>query len=153
MDNYKKYVLYCIPARLSVALALLLFHRSDAVRTAFAAIAILLSADFVYQIGKNFYATTGTCTDRLLRASTRPYAQHGFFKGVVWWHRLRYLHVLTWALVAALLITDTVTEWAGVVVALDVLPGLVQRIYTKRTAYARVPETEPADENILMFRF
>ena len=152
MDNYNKYILYCIPVRLSLALILLLFHSSVAVRITFASAAIYFSLNAIYQIGKNFYFNTGSCTDRLLKTSTQPHVQHGFFKGIGWWHKLRYLHVLTWALVAMLLLTDTAAEWAGVVVAMDVLPGLIKRITTKEVAYARVSE-ELTDDRVLMFRF
>ena len=69
----------------------------------------------------------------------------------MWWHKLRYLHVLTWATVGALLIDGQVSRWAGVLIVFDILPGLLIRITQKQLERASV--SEPADENVLMFRF
>jgi len=91
----------CIPFRVLLGFFITTFYYRDSVHIVGTIVAIVIATGFIRKI------------------LTRP--KTGFFGGVVWWQRLRYMHVVVWYTVAALIFNKI--PWAGWVIVLDAIPG------------------------------
>lgn len=152
MDNSELYFTRCIPARIAIAAVVVFFQDVSFVRIFMAAVSIVFSVGFAFKIGRNFYMHGGA--SYYARLCTANSKEKGFFGGTVWWHHLRYFHVLTWGFVAVLLIEGSATEWAGVIALVDILPGLLTK-WTKAQMQGDTILQEPSrpQDGQSIFRF
>lgn len=172
-DNFSKYLTQCVTVRLMFALIIYFMHRWTFVRYASAGIAIVFSSGFVYKISKNANLNSNRSTLWERFTTANPH-ERGFFGGIVWWHNLRYMHAVLWAIVAALLIVDNdcmyvsdtfqESHLAGALVAIDVIPGILLRASIRNSNSNNSQKTENSetldlaagesiDVRVLMFRF
>lgn len=103
-DTYRRSLFwnYCIPLRLGIVVLLLVVNTT---------VPVTLYFTFLY--------TAITAITMLVFAIRRyPY---GGFKGVVWWSRIRYFHILTYVATSALAFKQQ--KWAGLILLLDVAVG------------------------------
>ena len=99
------FLLVCVPVRAGFGAAVLLLPRAALPYAGAVAAAIALG--FVSSIARG-------------RAGTLV---HGGFGGVVWWARLRPVHLVAWAAAAALLFARAPQPYAGLVLLADALLG------------------------------
>lgn len=152
MDNSEPYFTRCIPARIAIALILVFFQDVNFVRFFMASVSIVFSVGFAFKIGRNVYLHNGASYSA--RFCTANSKEKGFFSGTVWWHHLRYVHVLTWGFVAALLIEGSASEWAGAIALADILPGLLTKwIKAQRQGDTILQEPSRPQDGQSIFRF
>lgn len=129
MDS--RYVERCIPVRIFIGLIIFFCHEILFLRVIMILASTTVSIVTAYKICRNFYLNKGeTCTVRLCTANK---VETGIlFGGTVWWHKLRYIHVVTWVSVAAILLEDSSSKLPGIIALLDILPGLIKHYIKSR---------------------
>ena len=152
MNTSDLYFTRCVPARITIAAIIVFFQDVTFVRFFMAGVSIVFSAGFAFKIGRNFYLhDDASCYARMCTANTK---EKGFFGGTVWWHPFRYIHVITWGAIAALLLENTATQWAGIIALVDILPGLFTK-WSKAHMQENTILQEPrrSQDNQSIFRF
>lgn len=114
----------CVAVRFLISATLFFGHNSRAIRTLMTIVSSMFALYTLYKILKNFYLMEGDFFTRLTRANN---IETGVFQGKVWWHPLRYIHLVSWSLVAIFLNVHGLQKWAWSIVAADVVPGLIYK--------------------------
>ena len=122
-DNLQKYV-WCVTVRFIISMILYFGYNSREIRAVATVISSVFALGFAYKIGRNFYLMEGSFLKRIFGTNT---IEKGFFGGKVWWHRLRYIHVVSWTLVV-IFMNIGLEKYAWVFVFVDVMPGLYLKI-------------------------
>lgn len=130
--------LRCITVRFLLSATLFFGYNSEIIRTSFTIISFIFAMGFVFKIMNNFHLVEGSIFQRLFETNT---VEKGFFGGTVWWHRLRYLHVVFWSLVGIFLLVKELQTYAWIFVAIDVLPGLFIKFWYINVDNKKVTES------------